>query len=212
MVLKRNASGIMIRIAAKVVSIGEGEVVKAPQGSTSDFYNKSIIFSEHGCVHKNLVIGDAAKHGDIIDYIDIFTQPAFEHPLLKDHKIKAPTSGDWWLFIEKEVIGYWLKELFTHLAHDASMVRFGGIAGEVSGEPSPPMGNGHSPAKHYDLTRGGYIRETMVFNEKGVPVYFDFSKTLKKQDTTKDCYDLDYYSHKAWNHIMYGGPGGSRCA
>ncbi|KAF3790200.1 hypothetical protein EJ110_NYTH16877 [Nymphaea thermarum] len=34
--------------------------------------------------------------GDVIDCVDIYSQPAFDHPLLKDHKLKV-------LFLDKHI-------------------------------------------------------------------------------------------------------------
>ncbi|RZC55836.1 hypothetical protein C5167_014704 [Papaver somniferum] len=37
-------------------------------------------------------------------------------------------TGNWWLMFYV-IIGYWPGEIFTHLGDDASVVRYGGIAG-----------------------------------------------------------------------------------
>ncbi|RZC73078.1 hypothetical protein C5167_048560, partial [Papaver somniferum] len=93
----------------------------------------------------------------------------------------APISGNWWLRFRREVISYWPKELFTHLAHNASIIRYGGIAGAVSKSPSPPMGNGKLPIyKDFDIEKSGFMREMKVYNESGDAVYFDYTKTQKK--------------------------------
>ncbi|XP_026377877.1 uncharacterized protein LOC113272219 [Papaver somniferum] len=106
----------------------------------------------------------------------------------------APISGNWWLRFRREVIGYWPKDLFTHLAHNASIIRYGGIAGAVSKSPSPPMGNGQLPIyKDSDIEKSGFMREMKVYNETGDTVYFDYTKTQTKQDARRDCYDLNYY-------------------
>lgn len=39
-----------------------------------------------------------------------------------------PQTGNWWL-ITTRTIGYWSKEIFTHLRNNASIIRYGGIAG-----------------------------------------------------------------------------------
>ncbi|XP_026377875.1 uncharacterized protein LOC113272216 [Papaver somniferum] len=108
-------------------------------------------------------------------------------------------TSKWWLSVGGQVIGYWPKELFTHLAQNASIVRYGGIAGAVSGSPSPPMGNGHFPEyQDYDLAKAGFMREMKVFNEAGEIVYFDYTRALRKLDTKKEtCYKLYYYSYSS---------------
>ncbi|XP_026377878.1 uncharacterized protein LOC113272220 [Papaver somniferum] len=123
-------------------------------------------------------------------------------------------SGNWWLSIDREMIGYWPNELFTHLAHDASLVRYGGIAGAVSGIPSASVGNGNLPSISFSIKQSGWMNEMKVYNESGLPVFFDFYKVYKKQDTTADCYNLNYIfsNYNKFNAIKYGGPGGSNCS
>ena len=48
-----------------------------------------------------------------------------------------------------EIVGYWPKELFTHLNKGASLVRFGGNTFTSPDGISPPMGNGHFPVISY---------------------------------------------------------------
>ncbi|KAI3950376.1 hypothetical protein MKW98_003859, partial [Papaver atlanticum] len=117
-------------------------------------------------------------------------------------------SGNRWLSVDREMIGYWPNELFTHLARDAPLVRYGGIAGAVSGSPSAPMGNGNLPSISFSIKQSGWMKEMKVYNESGFPVFFDFYKVHKKQDTTADCYNLNYEfsNHNKFNSIKYGGP------
>ncbi|KAI3918062.1 hypothetical protein MKX01_041382 [Papaver californicum] len=124
-------------------------------------------------------------------------------------------SGNWWLYIDDEAIGYWPIELFTHLAGEASLVRFGGIAGGASRSPSAPMGNGNFPSINFNVNQSGWMSDMKIYNESsGSPVLFDFYKIYKKQDTTADCYNLNYIfsNYKKVNAIKYGGPGGFNCS
>ncbi|KAI3950374.1 hypothetical protein MKW98_003857 [Papaver atlanticum] len=152
--------------------------------------------------------------GELLEPVSVYKGKKYSIPV---EVYKARASGNWLLSVGEQVIGYWPKELFTHLAHNASIIRYGGIAGALSGSPSPPMGNGHFPEyRDYDLAKAGFMREMKVFNEAGEIVYFDFTKAPRKLDTKKDnCYKLYYYSYISkpytWNIITYGGPGGSSC-
>ncbi|KAI3950375.1 hypothetical protein MKW98_003858 [Papaver atlanticum] len=149
--------------------------------------------------------------GELLEPVSIYNRKLHFIPVMV---YRAPISGNWWLRVSREVIGYWPKELFTHLAHNASIIRYGGIAGAVSKSPSPPMGNGHLPIyKDSDIEKSGFMREMKVYNETRDTIYFDYTKTQTKQDARKDSYDLNYYfsERDKWNCIKYGGPGGSSC-
>ncbi|KAI3931211.1 hypothetical protein MKW92_036488 [Papaver armeniacum] len=149
--------------------------------------------------------------GELLEPVSVYNKKLYSIPVMV---YRAPISGNWWLRFRREVIGYWPKELFTHLAHNASIIRYGGIAGAVSKSPSPPMGNGQLPIyKDSDIEKSGFMREMKVYNETGDTIYFDYTKTQTKQDARRDCYDLNYYfsERDKWNCIKYGGPGGSSC-
>ncbi|KAI3995695.1 hypothetical protein MKX01_029281 [Papaver californicum] len=126
---------------------------------------------------------------------------------------RSPENGHWWLSIGKEVIGYWPSELFTYMKHNAIDIKYGGIAGGLSEEQSPPMGNGHFPTKDSEFNNAGFMGEMKVFNETLHPAYFDFVKAVVAQDRSKDCYNMDYYYSEEhhYNYIEYGGPGGFPC-
>ncbi|OVA15044.1 protein of unknown function DUF239 [Macleaya cordata] len=129
--------------------------------------------------------------------------------------MQEPQNGNWWLIVKDAKIGdikigYWPNELFTHLANNASVIRYGGIAGGYSTKkPTPPMGNGHLPNKDY--RKACSLRTMKIVDDKGVLVDFDPSKIRGKQDTIKSCYDLEFdgYVDKEIELAMtFGGPGG----
>nr|VDC74898.1 unnamed protein product [Brassica rapa] len=56
-------------------------------------------------------------------------------------------TGDWWLVVFNENVGYWPKSLFTEvgLVHGASLISYGGEVYSPVKEKSPHMGSGHFP-------------------------------------------------------------------
>ncbi|CAL5215252.1 unnamed protein product [Lathyrus oleraceus] len=68
-------------------------------------------------------------------------------------KIKQDrTTCHWWLIIQttKSIyVGYWPKELFTHLSKGASLIRFGGQTYAPPNKDSPPMGSGRLPREKF---------------------------------------------------------------
>ncbi|KAK1308722.1 hypothetical protein QJS10_CPA09g00786 [Acorus calamus] len=52
-------------------------------------------------------------------------------------------TGNWWLNIGENTIGYWPGSLFTSLNNCATTISWGGAA--LSLGPKPPMGSGHFP-------------------------------------------------------------------
>ncbi|GJW73931.1 hypothetical protein Tco_0133301 [Tanacetum coccineum] len=60
---------------------------------------------------------------------------------------KDPKSGNWWLKVGSEDVGYWPQTLFTNLRDHATTIEYGGeVYSENSGKHMPtPMGSGHLP-------------------------------------------------------------------
>ncbi|KAI3893423.1 hypothetical protein MKW92_045379 [Papaver armeniacum] len=117
---------------------------------------------------------------------------------------------------DKTPIGYWPKELFTHLPYGA-LVRFGGVAGAELDVPSPPMGNGHLPTNAYIMEETGFMRYLQILDENGGTSYFGNSAVIKKDlDTRSDCYDIIFRKYgfrkrrkHGYNSMIFGGPGGN---
>ncbi|MCL7051631.1 hypothetical protein MKW94_002792 [Papaver nudicaule] len=123
---------------------------------------------------------------------------------------RDPESGNWW-FINREndeKIGYWPKEIFTHLANNASVIGYGGVAGADLGKPTPPMGHGHFPV--FDSQYTCIMENMKVVNSRGDHVQFDTSKVHLNHDTKTSCYDLIYPVRDLFVGIImfFGGPGG----
>ncbi|KAK3200025.1 hypothetical protein Dsin_023440, partial [Dipteronia sinensis] len=52
-------------------------------------------------------------------------------------------TGNWWLLVDFYKIGYWPKELFTHLKGGADYIQYGGWTyNSPDNKLSPPMGIG----------------------------------------------------------------------
>ncbi|KAI3843634.1 hypothetical protein MKX03_021034 [Papaver bracteatum] len=124
---------------------------------------------------------------------------------------RDPESGNWWFINGKDLakIGYWPKEIFTHLATNASVIGYGGVAGADLGEPTPPMGYGHLPDLYFENTC--FMVNMKVINDRGNDVNFDTSKVQLNRDTKTNCYDLTFPDKDIFVGIMifFGGPGGN---
>ncbi|KAI3967553.1 hypothetical protein MKW92_009253 [Papaver armeniacum] len=122
---------------------------------------------------------------------------------------RDPQTGNWWL-ITSHTIGYWPKEIFSHLANKYLIIRYGGIAGATPQTPSPPMGNGYLPQLQNYL-KTAYMEQMKYINEKGQAVNLNPYGVLNKQDTSPDCYNILLAGNLGWVWEMtmtYGGPGG----
>ncbi|MCL7035474.1 hypothetical protein MKW94_015110 [Papaver nudicaule] len=125
---------------------------------------------------------------------------------------RDPQSGNWWLILDdlNENIGYWPKELFSHLRNNASVIRYGGVAGGGLKNQTPQMGNGHFA--NLDSTKCCNMRDMHVYNNKGQPLKFLASRVKLKQDTTTKCYNQIFWGFDP-DHgglmVSFGGPGGN---
>ncbi|CAN6814607.1 hypothetical protein Bca4012_002212 [Brassica carinata] len=116
-------------------------------------------------------------------------------------------SGNWGLKIFNEVIGYWPKELFTHLNDGASLIRFGGNTFMSPDGVSPPMGNGHFPV--IDFQKSSFFLHVKVRNSNYQLLDIEDRKTRRYSDSFQ-CYRLSYWGYAKSNGVSFsfGGPGG----
>ncbi|XP_048541616.1 uncharacterized protein LOC125520694 [Triticum urartu] len=120
---------------------------------------------------------------------------------------KDPKHGHWWLELGPGVVvGYWPSGLFTHLAHHARMVQFGG---EVVNTRPPgshtatQMGSGHFPGEGFD--RAAYFRNLQVVDWDNSIIRASGLKLLADHP---GCYDIQGGSNGRWGtYFYYGGPG-----
>ncbi|KAI3942234.1 hypothetical protein MKW92_021080 [Papaver armeniacum] len=168
-------------------------------------------FKETGC-YNMLCPGFVQIHPEYSfgEYIDAGTygkafQSAFDFAVRRD-----PESGNWWFIngADNAKIGYWPKEIFSHLANNASVIGYGGAAGGDPGKPTPPMGYGHLPI--YDSRYSCCIFNMKVVNDRGNYVDFDKSKVQLNHDTKTSCYDLIFTGKSLLRGLtmFFGGPGG----
>ncbi|KAI3880024.1 hypothetical protein MKW92_006740 [Papaver armeniacum] len=119
-------------------------------------------------------------------------------------------SGNWWFVngVDNAKIGYWPKEIFTHLAKNASVIRYGGVAGADFGKPTPPMGHGHLPILDSKYTC--CMINMKVVNSRGNHVDFETLQVQLDHDTKSSCYDLRFPGRFIFRGIVmfFGGPGG----
>ncbi|RZC89575.1 hypothetical protein C5167_027117, partial [Papaver somniferum] len=118
-------------------------------------------------------------------------------------------TGNWWLTVDDITIGYWPKEIFTHLANNALVIRYGGIAGTKSQRTTPPMGNGYLPQLQ-NFLKTAYMTRMKYVDEKGQFVNINPYGAQTKQDTTSNCYNILFVGNLGadWEISMaFGGPG-----
>ncbi|MCL7037505.1 hypothetical protein MKW94_029072 [Papaver nudicaule] len=118
-------------------------------------------------------------------------------------------TGNWWL-VTNVLVGYWPKEIFTHLACNASNVRYGGTTGAKPQTLAAPMGNGYLPQLQ-DYLKTAYMRNMKYIDDKGHLVHINPDGAQTKHDTNLYCYNLLFAGNlgEDWGTSMaYGGPGG----
>jgi len=108
-------------------------------------------------------------------------------------------------------VGYWPKELFSHLSNGASLIRFGGQTFSPPNKDSPPMGSGRLPKEKF-INSSFMVRLAIIdskYNQNDV----DSDYMKKYIDAKLDCYDLGYHGYtSAYRQaFLYGGPGGHNC-
>ncbi|WJX54293.1 hypothetical protein P8452_40197 [Trifolium repens] len=122
------------------------------------------------------------------------------------------STGNWWLIVDEENkvhVGYWPKEIFTHLSSGASKVRFGGETFGASSTWSPPMGSGRLPRDGYQYSALIGLLQYIDTDYDQIDVIPEYMKVYN--DAKKECYDLKFYEHlgKLFRRaILFGGPGG----
>ncbi|WJX72413.1 hypothetical protein P8452_56298 [Trifolium repens] len=122
------------------------------------------------------------------------------------------STGNWWLIVDvkDEIhVGYWPKEIFTHLSSGASKVRFGGETFGASSTWSPPMGSGRLPRDGFQYSALIGLLQHIDTNYDKIDVIPEYMKVYN--DAKKECYDLKFYEElgKLYRRaILYGGPGG----
>ncbi|XP_026459522.1 uncharacterized protein LOC113360202 [Papaver somniferum] len=144
--------------------------------------------------------------GSVLGQTSTYGKHAFDLPA---RVYRDSTTGNWWLMFNV-IIGYWPAEIFTHLADNASVVRYGGIAGAEPQTETPPMGNGYLPQLQ-DYTKTSFIRKMKYIDDKGQLANINPDRVQSKHDANLDCYNILFVGNLGgdWEMAMtYGGPGG----
>uniref|UniRef100_A0A7N0V4E3 Neprosin PEP catalytic domain-containing protein n=1 Tax=Kalanchoe fedtschenkoi TaxID=63787 RepID=A0A7N0V4E3_KALFE len=148
---------------------------------------------------------------DVIDCIDIYQQPAFDHPLLKDHKIEA--KGNWWLELGGEIVGYWPAQIFTHLSRSAARVQWGGEIINTRADDhhtTTQMGSGHFASERH--SKAALFYNLLLNTREDSPTFQRPGYVSIAGLSNGNCYSLlrSQYQKNFGDHFFYGGPGYSR--
>lgn len=120
-------------------------------------------------------------------------------------------SGNWWLFINGESIGYYPTSIFNGgpLSKYSTVIQYGGEVVANSEGLSPPMGSGAFAQAGYG--HAAYQNDIFYFNLNASTVWVD----LQTLDQRSACYTIERGEQPnggVWSsYIFFGGPGGSAC-
>ncbi|KAI3730901.1 hypothetical protein L1987_62081 [Smallanthus sonchifolius] len=118
---------------------------------------------------------------------------------------KDPKSGDWWLTVGSEVMGYWPATLFTDLRDHALTIQYGGevYSPNSSQHTSTQMGSGHFQDEGFG--KAAYVRNLEVVDQDNK---LNAVKDLQLLADKPNCYGVNNGYSDAWgNYIYFGGPG-----
>ncbi|XP_024004630.1 uncharacterized protein LOC18030932 [Eutrema salsugineum] len=117
-------------------------------------------------------------------------------------------TGNWWLLVFDEIVGYWPKSLFTKagLGDGASLASYGGEVYSPVNEKSPSMGSGHFPSEGH--SKAAYVNGIRVVDDIGGKASWPSLFSIKTFSSTPKWYKAKKYENDA---IFYGGPGGCTC-
>ncbi|AES79760.1 DUF239 domain protein [Medicago truncatula] len=119
-----------------------------------------------------------------------------------------PSTGHWWLYVQRESIriGYWPKEIFTHLREGASKIRFGGQTYAPPNKDCPPMGSGRFPKEK--IINSGFMAKLTIIDSKYNEPAIKPEDMKPYKDTNTNCYDLEYHGDEGRLYkqaFFYGG-------
>ncbi|GKE18346.1 hypothetical protein Tco_1425923 [Tanacetum coccineum] len=118
---------------------------------------------------------------------------------------KDPKSGNWWLKVGSEDVGYWPQTLFTNLRDHATTIEYGGeVYSENSGKHMPtPMGSGHLPDEGFG--KAAFTRNLEMVDQNKHLIAVSNRSLLTHRSS---CYDVKKGYNGAWgSYIFFGGPG-----
>ncbi|KAH9713135.1 NEP-interacting protein 1 [Citrus sinensis] len=119
---------------------------------------------------------------------------------------KDKSSGNWWLLMQDQFIGYWPGSIFTSLADCSTEINWGGeiTNSEFAGHhTSTQMGSGHFPEESFG--KACFFRKIGYVDESG---NMRDPKDLQVYVTKPPCYDLRFAKYEGDGISFYfGGPG-----
>ncbi|KAJ8755954.1 hypothetical protein K2173_024499 [Erythroxylum novogranatense] len=121
---------------------------------------------------------------------------------------KDTTSGNWWLTLQDEHMGYWPGNILTSLANSSDVINFGGeiVNNQAEGHhTTTEMGSGHFPDEGFGkaayISYLSYIDTSCVLRDAG---------NLTPYISRPTCYDLKVDNKNQSTkgvHVYFGGPG-----
>ena len=117
-------------------------------------------------------------------------------------------TGNWWMVLYDNVrLGYWPKEIFSHLQEGATYLQYGGWVFISPQGNSPPMGSGHLPNNDYN--RSSYFKNIKFLDSTYQEVDILDYNTGTYVDSR--CYNIIYWRDQGFygKIFTYGGPGGN---
>uniref|UniRef100_A0A7N0VM62 Neprosin PEP catalytic domain-containing protein n=1 Tax=Kalanchoe fedtschenkoi TaxID=63787 RepID=A0A7N0VM62_KALFE len=103
---------------------------------------------------------------------------------------KSASTGNWWLHVADEIVGYWPSSIFTGALHDhAELIQWGGEIidfGRGGRHTATEMGSGHFPFE--GVNRAAYVELVQVVDKPGGALVD--AGTLTSRITNSKCYDL----------------------
>ncbi|XP_076894648.1 protein neprosin-like isoform X1 [Bidens hawaiensis] len=114
-------------------------------------------------------------------------------------------SGNWYMDLNGEILGYWPSNLVPHLRDGATLIEWGGVVNTGSiGHYITQMGSGEFPQQGY--RKASYIRNIQTVDASNTLTIPTNLETASK----KGCYEISpgYESDSYWGtNIFFGGPG-----
>ncbi|KAK4851507.1 hypothetical protein QYF36_015780 [Acer negundo] len=120
-------------------------------------------------------------------------------------------KGNWWLFFDDKQIGYWPKEIFTHLKEGADSIHYGGWTyNSPENRMSPPMGIGLLPDRVITKISSTFYKMQVAYQYNN---FIDINgHNIEKIVDNTSCYNAIYLGRLDGSHrgetFNYGGPGG----
>ncbi|VAI62180.1 uncharacterized protein [Triticum aestivum] len=123
---------------------------------------------------------------------------------------KEPTSGHWWVSVNKIPIGYWPGGLFKFIRYKGDFAFWGGqVEGPTAASNSPQMGSGQFASEGF--RKAAFMEGIEIADDKGWFVTPDISR-VKHGSSDRSKYTADGFevTKDLGMRIFYGGPGSKR--